>query len=191
MCLPPVIPAACVKISKPMYKYITSQGLWHPFQIIRWMGNTLLDPQQQHRSSCTPCIYRSPPPQATNCNPVISYDSKTGSFTASPAHLGFRLHVNMSYSVLASVPGQIEAFISSTREALAIVFINDVPAGAVSISQQTTGVYIRSAYASAWPSPDNGESLNGCRDPPALASVPSECYYPNPRGSLFFPCTNQ
>ena len=83
-------------------------------------------------------------------------DPSTGIFTTSPIHLGFRLYVNKSYSALAATPGQLDAFISSTREALAIAFKGPLTQGPNTPSE--TEVYIRSVFASAWPNATQGNS---------------------------------
>ena len=115
-----------------------------------------------------------------NCNPVVSLDPSTGIFTASPIHLGFRLHVNKSYTALAATPGQLDAFIASTREALAIAFKGPLTLGLDMPSE--TEVYIRSTFASAWPNatqgkcwtrPLSGETLSFCTPHPLIACVPS------------------
>ena len=42
-----------------------------------------------------------------NCNPVVSQDPLMGTYAADPIHLGFRLHINMSYIELAATPGTV------------------------------------------------------------------------------------
>ena len=92
---------------------------------------------------------------------MVSLDPSTGIFTASPIHLGFRLHVNKSYSALAATPGQLDAFISSTRGALAIAFKGPITLGrdAVHAASSETEVYIRSVLPSAWPNAAQGTYL--------------------------------
>ena len=90
------------------------------------------------------------------CNPVVSLDLSTGIFIASPIHLGFRLHVNKSYAALAATPGQLDAFTSSTRDALVIAFKG--PLSLIRPSRETE-VYIRSIFASAWPNAAQGARL--------------------------------
>ena len=87
---------------------------------------------------------------------MVSLNVSSGILTASPLHLGFRLYVNKSYATLAAAPGQLDAFTTSTREALTTVF-----QGRLSLTTATraTEVYIRSVFASAWPNAVQGMRL--------------------------------
>ena len=88
---------------------------------------------------------------------MVSLDPSTGIFTASPIHLGFRLHVNKSYSALAATPGQLDAFISSTRGALVIAFKGPITRDLDAVNAASeTEVYIRSVLPSAWPNASQG-----------------------------------
>ena len=88
-----------------------------------------------------------------NCNPVVSLDALSGVFSISSTRLGFRLYVNLSYAALADT-GQLNTFISSTRDAIAIAFRG--PIGLNTDTPSLTKVYIRSMYASAWPNTTQG-----------------------------------
>ena len=94
------------------------------------------------------------------CNPVVSLDPSTGIFTASPLHLGFRLYINKSYAALAATPGLLDAFTSSTHDALGIAF-NGPPIVNLGLNTPSseTEVYIRSTFASAWPNASQGMFL--------------------------------
>ena len=100
-------------------------------------------------------------PQASiahgDCNPVIARDPISHLFIASPTHLGFRLHVNTSFAALIAAPSRLDAFVSSTRNALSIAFQGPLNQD-LSTPAEKTRVYIRgTAYASAWPDLSKGK----------------------------------
>ena len=88
---------------------------------------------------------------------MVSFDPSTSIFTASPIHLGFRLHINKSYTALIATPGQLHAFIASTHDAIVTVFRG--PSTEYLDIANATEVYIRDTFASAWPNAAQGMCL--------------------------------